>query len=757
MANKVSKLKFNNVTYDLADESSRAAINNLEGQLEATRVDLNNMRAAVGSPLTAATTSAMTDTSKIYVYTGTTTTVSSVTFTAGNWYYHDGTKWQLGGVYNETALETDTTLTVSGAAADAKVTGDKVTDLKNAITSLDDNICEAYIPHTWSATFVQGGIRANGTNLTSTNRVRNDLYHIVQGNGWVRLVIPTGYKASVFIYSSRSASAFSYSVGFLSEGTHTLKIPKGYSLRFVVAFATDADITPEDVAGFTWYEYYLTDTSLSQAGKAADALTTGEAIDNLYTELLEIKRNAFIKGAKINSDGSLADDTASCCTTNFAFPYPVKIISTDDNVRFRVHDGTSWVGETTSEGKYTSFNRIMVTTLDESECTGTEVDAIMVYTIYAGKEYYVDTYIRCINTTQRIGPYDENGVARFRMLTDSPNVGMLQRNQTIYRANTKPFLCKESNCIVICGQYNTNYIDIVIDNILVATLTNGEWYTVPKNTMFICGFRNSTTVNTEPYQNSNILAVANGNNVNDVQITQPLTTTSSPRGIQSVFAVNNDIYCLSQNGNYSVKKGVEWVVNDQFCGSDLGHANSCNYDSINNVVYVSELMPDPKNIYVLSVDISNRTLTYIRTIQIPISTDYNIAQYYVFDDERQVFFLGQKTGANYRSYGLFIKNSDSYELSWERNTLREGLLQAMTVQGNYLYYAVVDETTSKTKSINRINMANGELEWCDYADMTSAMFNYEAEGIIPVGNDEFIIVAAGGRTFFTNFVKQERI
>lgn len=133
MANKkISKLKFNKVTYDLADESSRAAISNLEGKLEATRADLNNMRAAVGSPLTAATTSAMTDKTKIYVYTGTTTTVSGVTFTAGNWYYHDGTKWQLGGTYNETALETDTTLTVSGAAADAKVTGDNISDLKSA-------------------------------------------------------------------------------------------------------------------------------------------------------------------------------------------------------------------------------------------------------------------------------------------------------------------------------------------------------------------------------------------------------------------------------------------------------------------------------------------------------------------------------------------------------------------------------------------------------------------------------------------------
>ena len=61
----------------------------------------------------------MTDTDKIYVYVG-----SETGYINGNWYYYDGTAWVSGGVYNAVAFTTDTTLTISGAAADAKVTGD---------------------------------------------------------------------------------------------------------------------------------------------------------------------------------------------------------------------------------------------------------------------------------------------------------------------------------------------------------------------------------------------------------------------------------------------------------------------------------------------------------------------------------------------------------------------------------------------------------------------------------------------------------
>lgn len=82
---------------------------------------LDTLQAAVGGPLTAATAAAMTDTSKVYVYTGT-----EEGYTFGNWYYYNGANWVSGGVYNATAFETDKTLTVENMAADAKVTGDRI-------------------------------------------------------------------------------------------------------------------------------------------------------------------------------------------------------------------------------------------------------------------------------------------------------------------------------------------------------------------------------------------------------------------------------------------------------------------------------------------------------------------------------------------------------------------------------------------------------------------------------------------------------
>ena len=76
---------------------------------------------AYGSPLTASTAAGMTDHTRVYVYTG-----SESGYTAGHWYFWNGSAWTDGGIYNSVAVNTDPTLKLSGVAADAKATGDAI-------------------------------------------------------------------------------------------------------------------------------------------------------------------------------------------------------------------------------------------------------------------------------------------------------------------------------------------------------------------------------------------------------------------------------------------------------------------------------------------------------------------------------------------------------------------------------------------------------------------------------------------------------
>ena len=90
---------------------------------------------AYGSPLVADAVEDMTDQSRVYVYTG-----SESGMTAGHWYYYDGSAWTDGGVYNAVEVDTDTTLTIAGKAADAKKVGDELADVKEDLSALEDRV-----------------------------------------------------------------------------------------------------------------------------------------------------------------------------------------------------------------------------------------------------------------------------------------------------------------------------------------------------------------------------------------------------------------------------------------------------------------------------------------------------------------------------------------------------------------------------------------------------------------------------------------
>ena len=83
------------------------------------QTQITQIKAAVGGPSVASHVGDMTDTSKVYVYTG-----SETGYTYGNWYYYNGSEWISGGVYNATAIDTDKTLSIEDMAADAGAIGE---------------------------------------------------------------------------------------------------------------------------------------------------------------------------------------------------------------------------------------------------------------------------------------------------------------------------------------------------------------------------------------------------------------------------------------------------------------------------------------------------------------------------------------------------------------------------------------------------------------------------------------------------------
>ena len=152
-----------------------ASVNAVSAQEQASKADVNalgdkilaQMKHGYGYPFTAATAAAMTDTAKIYVYTG-----SEAGYTNGNWYYHNGTAWVSGGVYNATALETDKTLTISGAAANSSTVGENIFPLLNDksqdnIIYLANDYEKLVFPGIWE----QGDI-SKGRDTGSTNHIR---------------------------------------------------------------------------------------------------------------------------------------------------------------------------------------------------------------------------------------------------------------------------------------------------------------------------------------------------------------------------------------------------------------------------------------------------------------------------------------------------------------------------------------------------------------------------------------------------------
>lgn len=194
----------------LADKSA----SDLTIDAEAVETMFNAIKAQYGYPFTAATSSAMTDTSKIYVYTGAT----SGNFTKGHWYYHNGTAWTDGGVFNSEALQTDHTLSIEGEAADAKAVGDKFNEF-----SIDKDILigEDYFWKEISGSDTNSTNTDNGTITVDTKNKKVEVQGIFS-DGSATYFRPFYSQSSLPSWLEKGVKYFAYVSGGRQDGENNI-------------------------------------------------------------------------------------------------------------------------------------------------------------------------------------------------------------------------------------------------------------------------------------------------------------------------------------------------------------------------------------------------------------------------------------------------------------------------------------------------------------------------------------------------------
>ena len=224
--------------------------------------------AGVQPPTVVTQASQMTNPGYIYIYNG-----SEAGFTAGYWYYWDGTAWTAGGAYQVAA--TDPTLSVSGGVADAKIVG-------NALNA-------GYAQLDWSPGLTLGKYIkfGDGTEGTSNKYCRTTLWNGYHYRIAVEIADPT-YTCSVAYFAA--GGSVTTGAGFLGHDAYTTGmhyIPMT-AILFGLSFrrADQATMTSDDLTAISaaLKAYGITDNTLTQKGIAADSQIVGKFFTGINDE-----------------------------------------------------------------------------------------------------------------------------------------------------------------------------------------------------------------------------------------------------------------------------------------------------------------------------------------------------------------------------------------------------------------------------------------------------------------------------------------
>lgn len=469
---------------------------------------------------------------------------------------------------------------------------------------------------------------------------------------------------------------------------------------------------------------------------------------------IKIPRSLFVFKSGYSASGIEESWEYSARTvTDIHIKAPCIITSANTNVALLLKSTTNYTNLYTSVLYSVSVDsldaRIELHTADSSTFRAEYIDDITIYTTKQGYEYFEENYTIHVKSTLR---FNELGISynKYAIGTNEDNLGLLIRNNTSKRVIAKPIVC-DRNATILAGQYGTVTVNIIVGNQLAATLHNGDTYTVPANTPFNVGFATSATPD-DSMVNVNYIVIP-GSYPGHVSY-QKITDSTSRRADAAFITDDNKIFMLGygSGGSYTVKQGNTFIKTRTTFDHDPGHANSCNYN--NGKVYVSD-WTDPTLIHVYAVDTDENTLTYEKDIVLPHPDDRESIEYYVTDNEKQIFFMGWNVGRETMCYGLYVQTASGYALAWERKSLRIELLQGFTMQDHYMYLV---ENTNDGKynflGLVRLDLTTGIMQKCQ-AVPTGSSASTEIEAAIPIGKETFILVGVDGTTYMHAFVAED--
>jgi len=273
---------------------------------KATGDTIHNLQGLVGTPLTAATAASMTNTDKIYVYTG-----SETGYTNGNWYYYDGTAWTSGGVYNSIAMNIDSLPTLGSSnpvtsagiktaldAADAKI-GELKENLSqinyiNYMTFTNEQksaILDVFRHVAWSGTDGQEYIDAMEAAFDTTPSIKS-LTAVSDGTTIPANATMAEVKETLTVTAITSDDASiivpdsAYNLtGTLTIGSCTLTISYGG----LTATVTVTVCKPSLPDGYTGYSYIKHSSNAPSTGGSQLGIHTDVALKSEYTIDVDIK------------------------------------------------------------------------------------------------------------------------------------------------------------------------------------------------------------------------------------------------------------------------------------------------------------------------------------------------------------------------------------------------------------------------------------------------------------------------------------